>query len=66
MGCGPRQVTYEDYQMKQWLKEFIHNVIVHPLMMFMPSKYGNWLHDWNATWTFNLGRYDELQLEGKG
>ena len=31
----------------------------------MPAKYGNWLHDWNATWTFNLGRYDELQLEGK-
>ena len=51
--------------MKQWLKEFIHNVIVHPLMMFMPAKYGNWLHDRNATWTFNLGRYDELQLEGK-
>lgn len=52
-------------KMKQWLKEFIHNVIVHPLMMFIPVKYANWLHDWNATWTFNLERYDELYLEGK-
>jgi hypothetical protein len=38
--------------MKQWFKEFIHNVIVHPLMMFMPAKYGNRLHNVNAKWTF--------------
>lgn len=40
--------------MIKWLKEFTHNVIVHPLMMFMP--YDKWqeLHDKNAKWVFNL------------
>jgi len=42
--------------MKKWLvqysKEFVHNVIVHPLMMFMPVKWGNWMHDTNAEWAF--------------
>ena len=51
--------------MKQWLKEFTHNAIVHPLMMFLPREIGNKLHDSNATWVFGLERYDELQLEGK-
>lgn len=51
--------------MKQYLKEFVHNVIVHPLMMFLPKELGNRLHDKNANWAFDLERYDELKLEGK-
>lgn len=54
--------------MKNWLtqyfKDFVHNVIVHPLMCFMPSKYAHILHDKNANWAFGLGRTDELDLEG--
>lgn len=38
--------------MKQYLKEFLHSVVIHPLMMLMPKKYGRRLHDWNAEWTF--------------
>jgi hypothetical protein len=51
--------------MKQYLKEFVHNVIIHPLMMFLPSKYATLMHDKNADWAFNLNRFDELQLENK-
>lgn len=50
--------------MKQWLKEFIHNCIVHPLMMVLPSDKATRLHDINANWAFGLeNRYDELFLE---
>lgn len=50
--------------MKQWLKEFTHNCIVHPAMMFMPKEWGNVLHDRNADWAFGQeSRFDELTLE---
>lgn len=51
--------------MKQWLKDFVHNCVVHPAMPFLPVKVANWLHDKNANWAFGLERYDELALEGK-
>lgn len=38
--------------MKQYFKEFIHNVIVHPLMMILPSDKARKLHDINGDWTF--------------
>lgn len=46
-----------------WVKDFIHNCIVHPMMPFMPKQLANRFHDWNATWAFGLERYDELKLE---
>ena len=49
--------------MKNWLKSFVHNVIVHPLMQFLPVGISNEMHDRNATWAFGLNRYDELKLE---
>mgnify|MGYP003622696299 CR=1 FL=1 len=48
--------------MKQWLKDFTHNCIVHPMMMFLPRKWAHELHDKNANWAFGLDRYDELKL----
>lgn len=50
--------------MKQYLKEFFHNVVVHPLMMFLPVEKANQLHDKNANWAFKE-RYDEMYLEGR-
>lgn len=50
--------------MKLWLKCFIHNVIVHPLMMFIPKDLAHKMHDRNADWAFDLARFDELKLEG--
>ena len=50
--------------MKLWLKCFIHNVIVHPLMMFIPKDLAHKMHDRNADWAFDLDRFDELKLEG--
>ena len=50
--------------MKQWFKEFIHNCVVHPLMMVLPSDKATRWHDINANWAFGLeNRYDELFLE---
>ena len=51
--------------MKQWLKDFTHNCIVHPMMMFMPKKWANQLHDRNAGWCWGKENHvDELTLEG--
>lgn len=50
--------------MKQWFKEFIHNCVVHPLMMVLPSETAGRWHDLNANWAFGIeNRYDELFLE---
>ena len=50
--------------MRQWLKEFIHNCIVHPLMMVLPTETAGRWHDLNANWAFGIeNRYDELFLE---
>ncbi len=38
--------------MKQYLKEFIHSVVIHPLMMFLPKEHRDRFHNWNAEWTF--------------
>lgn len=51
--------------MKNWLKSFVHNAIVHPLMMFLPIRIANEMHDRNADWAFGLERYDEIKLETK-
>ena len=52
--------------MKMWLKAFVHNVVVHPLMMFVPCDIAHTMHDRNANWAFGLNRYDELKLEKNG
>lgn len=49
---------------EKWLKEFVHNCIVHPAMMFLPSDKASLMHDKNADWAFGKdSRYDELSLE---
>ena len=44
---------------KQYLKEFVHSGVVHPLMMFLPSKYRKRMHDRNADWAFKELDSDE-------
>ena len=41
--------------MKKWIKEFIHNCIVHPTLPFLPKKWAIKLHDCNADWAFKNG-----------
>ena len=36
----------------QYFRAFVHNVIVHPLMMFLPKKYAKAMHNLNAEWAF--------------
>lgn len=33
-------------------RQFVHNAIVHPLMMFMPASWANTMHDKNFDWAF--------------
>ena len=46
-----------------WIKSFVHNCLVHPLMQFLPAQVGTELHDRNANWAFGLERHDEIALE---
>ena len=41
-------VTTKQMEMKMinWIGSFIHNCIAHPLMCFLPKKWGDSLHDW--------------------
>ena len=38
--------------MRDWFGKFIHNCIAHPLLPFLPRKWGNAFHDWtiNTFW----------------
>lgn len=49
--------------MKQWFKDFVHNAVVHPLMVFLPSELATYIHDRNANWAFGNNRYDEVGIE---
>lgn len=49
--------------MKQYFKEFVHNAIVHPLMMFIPRDWAHHMHDVNAQWAFGSNRFDEIGIE---
>lgn len=49
--------------MKQWFKDFTHNVIIHPLMMFIPKDIATKLHDSNARWCWGNNHYNEMELE---
>ena len=48
--------------MGNWLKSFVHNVIIHPLMQFLPRNLGTKLHDKNANWAFGLKLEDNDRL----
>lgn len=47
----------------QWIKEFIHNAIIQPLMVFLPVDLATWMHDRNADWAFGSDRFDETSIE---
>lgn len=51
--------------MKNWINDFVHNALVHPLLPFLPIEVGNRFHDWHATIAFGLERFDELELEDR-
>jgi len=36
----------------RWVRDFIHNCLVHPLLPFLPTEMGDRLHDRNARWAF--------------
>lgn len=33
---------------KDWLGSVLHNCIAHPLMPFLPERWGTRFHDWTA------------------
>ena len=54
-------ITKDDFI--QYLKDYVHNAIVHPMMMFLPKDLAHLLHDTNANWAFGKERYDEIKIE---
>lgn len=48
---------------KQWLKDFTHNCIIHPLLMFLPADIGTKIHNKHADWCWGKEHYGELDLE---
>ena len=38
--------------MTQWLKELLHNCVIHPILPFLPRRWAIALHRWNGEWTF--------------
>lgn len=60
------EIVLSDNPMVKWIKDVIHNCIVHPLMPFLSVQLATRLHDHNANWAFSLERYDELALENGG
>ena len=41
--------------LKERLLWLPHNLIAHPMMVFLPIKYGNWLHN------ITIPKYSELK-----
>lgn len=39
--------------MKQWIKELVHNCLIHPLLPLLPEKIGTKLHNKNANWCWS-------------
>lgn len=35
-----------------WLKDFLHNCVIHPLLPFLPRKLGDLLHEVNGKWAY--------------
>ena len=34
--------------MTRWVWSVVHNAIAHPLLVVLPTRWGNALHDWTA------------------
>lgn len=51
--------------MNQWVKDFVHNCIVHLMLPFLPRKFGDRLHDRNAAWAFGVKNVDQFRKAGQ-
>lgn len=49
--------------MKAWLRDVVHNCLVHPLLPFLPVRVADRFHDANADWAFRRERFDERAIE---
>ena len=52
--------------MKSWLKLFVHNCLVHPLLPFLPEKFAYKLHEMNGKWAFCNSKPPEESSEARG
>ena len=46
------------YAVEEWLGNFFHNSIIHPILPFLPKKWSIRLHDWSIRVWDKLGHYD--------
>lgn len=45
-------------RLRAWLRGFVHNCVIHPILPFLPVPIADWVHDRNADWAF-----DERKIE---
>ena len=46
------------YRLEEWIGNFFHNSIIHPILPFLTKKTGKKLHDWSIEVWAKLGHYD--------
>lgn len=39
-------------RVREWVKDAVHNCLVHPLLPFLPTSIGDQLHDASARWPY--------------
>lgn len=49
-------------RISRWLRSFIHNSIVHPLLPFLPSNWAESVHDVNGEWAFSYNMHDPSKI----
>lgn len=52
--------SLNEYPMRDFIKNLIHNGIVHPMLPFLPDKIADELHKVNGEWAYNEIIIDNL------
>jgi hypothetical protein len=43
-----------------FFRSVFHNVVVHPILPFLPRRWAKWLHEKNGAWAYPKGPFDGL------
>lgn len=47
-------------QLWDFTRSVIHNVVIHPILPFMPRRWAMWIHERNAKWAYPAGPFAGL------
>jgi hypothetical protein len=43
-----------------FFRSVFHNVVIHPILPFLPRKWAKWLHEKNGKWAYPDGPFSGL------